>query len=52
MQWIEDGLDLLSTFLGSSMWKCKQSPMEIFHDDEKFKRTIKKCWKWCVKTYR
>ena len=31
---------------------AKQSPMEIFHDDEKFKRTIKKCWKWCVKTYK
>ena len=31
---------------------AKQSPMEIFYDDEKFKRTIKKCWKWCVKTYK
>jgi len=31
---------------------AKQSPMEIFYDDEKFKKTIKKCWKWCIKTYK
>ena len=22
--------------------------MEIYNDDDKFKRTIKKCWKWCT----
>ena len=31
---------------------AKQSPMEIFYDDEKFKSTIRKCWKWCSTTYK
>ena len=29
--------------------KCggaKMSPMDIYNDDEKFKKTIRKCWKW------
>ena len=30
----------------------KQSPMEIFNDDKKFKSTIKKCWRWCSTTYK
>jgi len=35
--------------------KCgnaKMSPMEIFHDDDKFKSTIRKCWKWSTTTYK
>ena len=28
---------------------AKLSPMEIYQDDEKFKLTINKCWKWCLK---
>ena len=31
---------------------AKQSPMEIFNDDEKFKKTIRKCWKWSAKHYK
>jgi len=25
---------------------AKMSPMDIYNDDEKFKKTIRKCWKW------
>ena len=31
---------------------AKQSPMEIFNDDEKFKKTIRKCWNWSAKHYK
>ena len=30
----------------------KQSPMEIFHDDKKFKSTIRKCWNWNLKHFK
>ena len=32
--------------------KCgnaKFSPMDVFKDDDRFKSTIRKCWKWCEK---
>ena len=31
---------------------AKQSPMEIFHDDKKFKSTIRKCWNWSKKHFK
>jgi len=31
---------------------AKMSPMEIFHDDDKFKSTIKKCWNWNMKHFK
>ena len=31
---------------------AKKSPMEIFHDDDKFKSTIRKCWNWNLKHFK
>ena len=31
---------------------AKQSPMEIFYDDKKFKSTIRKCWNWNLKHFK
>ena len=31
---------------------AKQSPMEIFHDDKKFKSTIRKSWNWEQKHFK
>ena len=31
---------------------AKQSPMDIYNDDEKFKKTIRKCWNWSIKHYK
>tara|TARA_B100001939_G_scaffold204408_1_gene175800 strand:- start:311 stop:1396 length:1086 start_codon:yes stop_codon:yes gene_type:complete len=31
---------------------AKQSPMEIFLDDDKFKSTIRKCWNWQIKHFK
>ena len=35
--------------------KCggaKQSPMDIYNDDDKFKSTIRKCWNWNLKHFK
>ena len=35
--------------------KCggaKYTPMEIFLNDDKFKSAIRKCWNWCVKSFK
>jgi len=29
--------------------KSKMSPMDVFNDDDEFKKTIGKCYDWCVK---
>ncbi len=31
---------------------AKKSPMDIFHDDDMFKSTIRKCWTWEQKHYK
>jgi hypothetical protein len=31
---------------------AKKSPMEVFHDDDMFKSTIRKCWNWEQKHYK
>ena len=31
---------------------AKMTPWEIFHDDDKFKSTIRKCWKWQLKHFK
>ncbi len=31
---------------------AKKSPMEVFHDDDLFKSTIRKCWNWEQKHYK
>ena len=31
---------------------AKQTPMEIFQDDKKFKSTIRKCWNWSKKHFK
>ena len=50
------GLRLCWTFF-PHFWEivcgsAKKSPMDIFHDDDMFKSTIRKCWKWEQKHYK